>query len=349
MNLTIGPIWGTIFGILTIFAAIFGITGIISLYEERMRIVFKGLITILIMSIIVGLGYLTTFAFTHYRVDINTRSLLFNKIEQEIIETRESGVQERPFIGAKSFDYPAHEMKTEFAMGGGVSSATALNGMGINNAVNVYLNTRSMDITQMYTEYNGDWDHFMAEFLRPQLMKIARGITKDYNPEELTTRRVDWEKEFDKQTTAFLEASGYDIYLIKNQTVMSWDFVSKDDEMAYEEAKRAGYLEEIALKQKAALVIQKQMATIRAEMLTESATGSVDAVQIMANYLGSVDPEMRPYLMEYLETQVDLEYLRLVAELKPDIIIPPGSQGTTIMIPAETNAPAAPINAPVTE
>lgn len=322
MIYTIGSGWGWGYLILGFIALIGGGIWAYARSEERESPVPQVIGTIVLTILF---GYLSLYAFTHYKVGINERSLLINTIEQKVEGVRDSGIQKRPILGVKTIDYPAFTLKAELKMGDGISSATAKNGMGIYNAVTVYFDTREMDIEKVFHDYNGNWDKFQAEFLRPQMMNIARDITTGYEPEELTTKRKDWQAEFDSRASVYLAASGYNITIIPSQTTMSWDFVSAEDAKAYEEAKRAGYLQEVALKKKAALQVEADMAEIRAAMLTQSATGSVDALKVINEYLASVDPSIRPYIMEYLQTQVDLEYLRLVAEQKPDFIFPPGS------------------------
>lgn len=326
MDITVGTGWATAYFVIGLIVLAVGIVWLIIALGNR-ESPAGGVILILFSFVI---GYLWIYAATHFRVPINYKALLINTIDQTVIGEKTAGVHPRPFVGVKVINWPANtQYRLEVVMGSGVASATTKNGTSVYVNTSMYLDLSRMDVISAYKAYNGDWDHFVGSYLNPQMMGVTRTISQKYYTGEMTTLRVSWETDFEKsvQTLLATTGKGYGITLVQLQTIMSWDFVLDEDAKAFDNANRASYLVTQRENEKAALKIESEMVEIRSQMMSKTADATVDGMRKLADYIKAQPENLRPYLIEYLQTQVDLEYLRLVAQLQPDFFSPPRGQG----------------------
>lgn len=324
MNITIGTGWAILYAILGLIGIIGGAIWLI--YNARERESVLGPLAVLVVGI--ASAYLWSYAATHFRVPVNKQALLINTIDQKVIGTRQSGIQTRPIFGVKVDLWPANnQFDLLVDMGPGVESATTKNGTSIYADTKVYLDLSHMDIEAAFRASNGNWDTFYEKNLRPGLMDVTRNISDGFGTSDHTFKRGEWVTDYEAALQVYFATAGkgYGIVLVPGRTTMSWDFVNEQDAKAYDDANRAGYLTQQRENEKAALLIEAEMAKIRSEMLSSTADGSITGLQKISDFIASQPPELRPYLMEYLKTMVDLEYLRLVGEQRPAQFLPPNS------------------------
>ncbi len=266
------------------------------------------------------------FAATHFRVNINERSLLINTVNQTVIGTRESGVQGKPLLGVSTIDWPAqNRYKVEVVMQKGVASATAKGGTSLQISNIIYLDLSKTMIAEAYRSCNGNWDVFFEKNLIPDFMSVARNVSQNYTPSEHTFKRDAWEKEYEDKLEALFSdpKHGYGIKIVKGTTIMSWGFSNEADEKAYDDSNRVSYSIDQKNKELEALKIDSAMVDTRNEMLKKTANGTIANLQAISDYLKSQPADIRPYLMDYLANMADMEYLRIVGQEKPDMILPP--------------------------
>jgi hypothetical protein len=324
MNITIGTGWAITYAILALIGIIGGAIWLIWNSRERNSVV--GPLVVLVLGI--GSAYLWSYAATHFRVPVNQRALLINTIDQQVIGTRESGIQTRPIFGVKVMLWPAYtQYDLTVDMAAGIDSATTSNNTPVYVDTRLYLDLSAMDIVGMYKASNGNFDVFLEKNLRPGMRGVARNVSIMYTTLAHSNQKTAWQLEYEKQLNVYLSdaTKGFGIKLLPNRTVMTWDFVSPDDAKAFDDANRAAYLVMQRENEKAALMIEKEMAQTRSEMLLLSANGTVDSLQAMSDFIQSQPESIRPYLIQYMDTLVSLEYLRLVGEQKPASFLPPGS------------------------
>jgi hypothetical protein len=293
--------------------------------------------------------YLGMFSVLHVKVLINNQALLVNTISQEITGVESAGIHEKKLF-TKVITWPANDRYyLQFSMQQGVESATCSDQTAVVIAVNFYLNLNKMDIEAIYKAINGDFTSFWNTVLRVAVLDIARDVSKNYTASEHTSKRDLWVIDFENELEKYLNERGYEITLIKGMTTESWDFASEEVSKAYDAANLAIYTQKEKENEKAALGIEQEMAVMRADMLISTTDGTISSLDKMATFFEDQDPEVRPFLVQYLGTLVDLEYLRLVGEQKPEQFLPPNSdtiptyttnqtnQNTDIVTNTETN------------
>ncbi len=320
MIYTIGSAWLLIYALAAIACIVGGAIWIMIAISDRDRPV-GGSITMAAGLVFV---YFAIFAGTHFQVPINQRALLVNTIQQTVIGTRESGIQSKPLFGVDYTTWPANrEFKVFIDLKPGTQSATSKNSAPLFVDTTFYLDLREMDIQAAFQAFNGDWDKFVESYLTPQFANLNRTVAQRYTTKEHETKRDAWETDFENEAKALLETNGYGITFVSGRTIMAWDFVSDEDARAYDTANRASYLVDQRENERQALMVEVQMSQIRAGMIISTTQATTGSLREVANFLASQPAEMRPMLMEYLSTQVNLEYLRLVAQQQPATIFPP--------------------------
>lgn len=323
MIYTVGTGWAIGYFILALASIIIGICwGVYKIKECSEKPI--GGATLVILGLV--FVYLWIFAAVHFRVGINERALLVNTINQTIIGVREHGVQSKPLMGVSIKYWPANtQYQIPVTMTGGTQSATTKNGTSVYDDVVVYFDLSEMDIASAYKAVNGNWENFFEKNLLPGLLSVSRSVSQKFLTNDHTVLRDDWEKLFETETENYLSdpTKGFGIKIMKGRTVLSWDFVNSDDAKAYDIANRAAYQVTQKENEKAALEIDKEMSNIRNEIINKTADGTIVSLQKISDYLKSQPSDLRPYLIEYLNSMADMEYLRIVAQEKPELIIPP--------------------------
>ena len=119
------------------------------------------------------------------------------------------------------------------------------------------------------------------------------------------------------------EGEGFGISLVPGRTIMAWDFVNPEDAKAYDDSNRAGYLVVQRENEQAAVKIEAETQKIRSGMVVSQAQSTVESMKLVSNYLETLSPELRGYTVSYLDYFSEMEYLRQVDQLKPDVFFPP--------------------------
>lgn len=321
MNLFVGGFWFWLFSLLGLVVLFTGLY-LVACFEESKAKGAGGVFLLLLSGFMI---YLAVFAGTHFRVKINTRELLVDTINQKVIGVYESGIHKRPLVGSKRYEWPAYsEYYMLVDMAPGVEAATTQNGTSVVIGLKMWFNLSTLDIEKAYYSVNGDWGTFKGNILEPQIKSVARQVTADYATDRLWGDRRNWQKEFGSELSSWITESGYGLQLLEGNTIMSWDFSNQEDATAYDIANQASYLVTQREREKAAMEIEGQMAEIRAKIVATTAQGTVESAQRYVDFLQALSPEMRAMAIEYLKTQVDFEYLRLIEQQKPGIFFPPG-------------------------
>lgn len=321
MNLFVGGVWFWLFALLGLVVLFTGLY-LVACFEESKAKGAGGVFLLLLSGFMI---YLAIFAGTHFRVKINTRELLVDTINQKVIGVYESGIHKRPLVGSKRYEWPAYsEYYMLVEMAPGVESATTQNGTSVVIGLKMFFDLNNLDIERAYFAVGGGWSTFRGNILEPQIKSVARQVTSGFTTDRLWQDRPNWEKSFGTDLAAWIAQSGYGLRLLEGNTVMSWDFSNKEDATAYDIANRASYLVTQREREKAAMEIESQMAEIRAKIVATTAQGTVESAQRYVDFLQTLSPEMRAMAIEYLRTQVDFEYLRLIEQQKPGIFFPPG-------------------------
>jgi hypothetical protein len=274
--------------------------------------------------------YFGFFAATHFRVGVNERALIINTISGRVEGVRGPGVQPRPILGVRIQYWPANRAYQVFLdLQPGTASASTANNISLWVDTKLFLDLVDMNIEHAYYAVNGDWEVFYSRYLETQLMNLVRATSKDFTVVEHNTRREDWARAFDGRAQAFFasDIEGFGIRIVPDLTTMSWDFVSEDDAQAFDQAQRAAFLITQRQNEQAALNIEAQMAVTRAQILVDTGSGALEAWRQVVDFIALQPPDVQLFLVEYMDLQADLEYLRLVGEQRPDNFFPPGSGG----------------------
>lgn len=152
-----------------------------------------------------------------------------------------------------------------------------------------------------------------------------RTITAGFKTQEHETKRDQWEETFETYVSEFLsdDGNGFNISLVPGRTIMAWDFVNEQDATAYDTANRATYLITQRENELQALGIEAQMVEIRANMIVSSTVGTIDSMETFLTYIEQQPVETWPYLMRFMDSQAQYEYLRLIAQNDPSNFLPP--------------------------
>lgn len=345
MAITVGTGWFVFYGLFALAGLIGG--GIwLSISITDRRSPFPG-----IMVIIFGVVclYLSIFAGTHFRVQFNERVLLLDTINQRIVGVRESGIQSKPLVGVAVKRFPAHK-QYKFFCDLGPGTETAVTSPPLRAPVYVdstfWLDLSEMDLVFIYRSFNGGWEQFQEQYLVPTCQDMNRTLTADFSPYQLEQERTVWEQQYQSLMEELFasEGEGFGVRMVPKRVVMAWDFANPEDATAYDEANRAANLQIKREHELEALLIEAQMTEVRASMIVSTTLGTVGSLQAVSDFLAEQPVEMRSHLMQYLGTQVNLEYLRLVAQQEPENIFPPG--GTMPVTTYDVNAVVPPTVVP---
>jgi hypothetical protein len=317
MIYTVGSGWLAIYLLLAVVAVI------AAYYAIKDYSLGVGVILFLLVPAFI---YLAIFAGIHFRVDINHRALLVDTVNQRVIGVREAGVQSRPLIGVKPYDFPATKATQVFLdLYEGVASASSKEHIALLVDTKLFLDLSEVDLPSVYAAVNGDWKVFLDQYLETQLLNIVRETSTQYLVVEHETRRVDWANSFEEAVEIFFSdpGKGFGIRLVPGRTTMTWDFVYEADAEAYDSAHRTEYLIEKRLAEERALEIEVRMAEKRAEILENTAGGTIRAWGEVVDFIELQPSGIQEFLSQYMGLQANLEYLRLVGQLEPEVFFPP--------------------------
>jgi len=329
MVYTIGPIWFWVYAIAALFSIIGGLLWAFSSAGERESPV-SGIVTLFVGIV---LAYFSIFAGTHFRVKVNERALVVNQIKGEIEGERMPGVQSKPLIGVTICNWPANKAYQVFLdLQPGTASASASDQIALWVDTKLFLDLSNLDLERAYRAVNGCYDVFYSKYLETQLMNLVRLTSQDFTVLEHNTKKAEWAASFDANAEEFFQntAEGYGIQIVPGRTTMSWDFVQPADAEAFDQANRAAYLITQRLNEQKALQIELEMARTRGEILVETSNGAVKAWEEVVSYVQGLSPETQKFLVEYMQLQGNLEYLRLVGQIQPDMFFPPSSQPNAV-------------------
>lgn len=321
MVYTIGPIWFWIYLGLAVVAVMLAFWHLLDAQRVSVGVFFFAVATALFI-------YLSIYAGTHFRVGVNERALIINTIRGEVVGVHGPGVQSRPLLGVKVQNWPANKAYQIFLdLEPGTASATTKNNIALWVDTKIFLDLSDLDIEGAYRAVNGDWEVFYERYLETQLMNQVRLTSQDFLVVEHVTRRDDWTRLFDQNVQGFVAEGreGFGIKLVAGLTTMSWDFVSEDDAQAFDQAQRAAFLITQRRNEQAALNIEREMATTRAQILVETSLGATDSWEQVVDFISGQPPQIQQFLVEFMQLQGTLEYLRLVGQLQPENIFPPGA------------------------
>ncbi len=299
------------------------------LYEKSHYSGFKEipkgwLITTAILTVI--LFYLGMFSVNHVKIPINNRAIMITNVEQNVVDVIGPGTHRKKNILSYPMLWPSNTQGSiSTTMQRGVESATTKDQTAVIVSLTLYLDLSEMDIEKTFRAVNGNFTVYFDNNLRKAIFDTARIITEGYTASELTSLRDKWEKEFDTLFVEYLKTEDFNVKLVSGRTKQSWDFDNPAVAAAYDAANLAIYTQKQRENEKAALTVEQDMAVMRGQMLSSTTGGTISSLEQIAIFFDKQQPETRPYLSQYLNTLVNLEYLRLVGEQKPVQFLPPNS------------------------
>lgn len=282
------------------------------------------LITTAILTVI--LFYLGMFSVNHVKIPINNRAIMITSVDQDVIDVVGPGTHRKKDILSYPMLWPSNnEQYIPTKMERGAESATTKDQTAVILDLTLYFDLSEMDIEKIYRAVNGDFIVYYHNNLKKAIFDTARIVSQKYSASEHTSLRDNWENEFEKLLEEYLNNEGFKVKLVSGMTKQSWDFDNPAVAAAYDAANLAIYTQKQRENEKAALTVEQDMAVMRGQMLSSTTGGTISSLEQIATFFDKQQPETRPYLSQYLNTLVNLEYLRLVGEQKPIQFLPPNS------------------------
>ena len=326
MSYFVGTVWFSIFGVLALVALVATLFGLANIRRADR---FSMVMPIVMLGASLGLIGATYFAKTHFRVPVNKRALLIDTIHQKRIGVRDSGVQSRPFIGVNTSNWPATKADlVSLSMESGLASApSAGTHTPLKIGVDFFVDFSNLDIMAAHRDGFTTFDDFMDRYVLPQAANVGRSIAILYTVEEHNSKKDEWAAKFVTQQQEFYDVpnQGYGLRVVPGRAVMKWDFFNEEDGNAYDLANRSNFLVLEKNNQLQAAKVDQQITEQRSAVLAATSSAVTTSWGIILGYMRPLSPEDREVIYRYMPLQANLEYMRLVGDLKPGTIFPPGT------------------------